>query len=180
MPPQQHPPPQMPQQQPYHDPSVRFEPMPGGTLPPHLGGGANAAPPAQQPPMPTPTPELGNFLQGESNSLLFYENLAKAANAGEAEKEQALSLLESKKQNLHKLQNFHKQVAGDWTAEQGQAPAPEIADFRQGLKFALSQESKLLRAAANIHAGLKDPGQQHFMASVLYGKVADIAELASM
>ena len=128
--------------------------------------------------MQAPPSDLRTFVQGENNSLLFYEGLAKAQNASEHEKEQASVILENKRQSVQRLLNFHRQVAGNFAPEN--AEVSEVEDFRSGVSFALMQESRLLKEAAGIYAGLKDAGQQQFMNSVMHNKVADIAQLISL
>lgn len=156
-------PPHPPQpKQPYHDPSVRFEPMPGNA--PHSLPAAMGSP-----------SELKAYLQGENNSIAFYESLAKAGNANDFQKEQASAILQSKRKSVQGLQNFHKQVAGNWAPEHNET-AP-VDDFKTAVTFALEQETRLLREATAIYAGLKDPAGQHFMNSLLYNKVADITLL---
>jgi len=151
-------PPHPPQpNQPYHDPAVRFEPLPS-QMPPNMPAAANA-------------PEgLKIFLQGEHNSLLFYEKLASAGNTSQRQKEQLAVILEGKRNGLSSFQSLNVQAA-----EQ-----PEVQDFRTGLSFALEQEAGLLREAAALYASAKDAGQQQLINSIIYSKIADIAQLLTL
>jgi hypothetical protein len=166
-------------QAPYHDPSVRFEPMPDGSMPPGIQAQPQMAQPSpaeiqapsaevQTPPLPQSAPqgELQNFLQGEANGLRFYENLAAMSGVSEAQKSQISAFLEYRKQNGQQFTNI---LAG-WAPE-----TPEIAQirsFRDGIAFALMQESQQLRKISSI--------QRDIPQALIYNKIADIAQLMAI
>ena len=188
-------PPQMPPQQnmppmhllnPTNDPNVKFEPIPGGMMPP--GGAPNPGPvqmPQTMPPMP-PTANVGeiatklsDFAQGESNSIIFYENLLKVTGISENGKGLILELLNNKR---GQLQNIVK-LYGDLTKTEWSAKNMRIEqtkNFRADIKYALLQESRLLREATYVHANLDDAAHQKIMNMVLHNKVADIAHLMAL
>jgi hypothetical protein len=108
-----------------------------------------------------PNDDLKNFLQGEFNGLQFYEGLATAPGANEAQRAQIQALLEHRKQSGQQLGN----LAANWMPN---APKlAEIEDFRAGLSFALLQESEQLRKALALDAALPS--------AILHSKTADIA-----
>ena len=115
--------PNVPQQaphapQPYHDPSVRFEPF-------------NAEEGSVQPKNDKAQAGLGAVTADESRGVAFYKSLAKADDATDFEKEKIEELLANKKIESYTLEE-----------------PPHIARFQDGLKFALMQEAILIRAIA--------------------------------
>ncbi|MCL2619605.1 MAG: hypothetical protein FWD97_01555 [Defluviitaleaceae bacterium] len=161
-PPQQmHPmmPMQPPQQQgkaPYSDPSVRFEPIPEGMLPPGMTIPTTAEAPAKP-----STDTIKNFLQGEVNSLAFYEKLSKVS---ETYKERVLELISHKKSGNPLL------LQANVTEE---TKVDEVDDFASGISHALLQESRQLREMTKIKDGSITP-------VLLANKIADIAHLMSL
>ncbi|MCL2854755.1 MAG: hypothetical protein FWE21_03960 [Defluviitaleaceae bacterium] len=141
----------MPQpQQPYHDPSVRFEPFPEGLTPPNPGAQNNPNNPGTQAPLQT-------YIQGEANSIAFYQKLASVS---EGHKQHILDLIDQKNKNIAPLIGAHPPKEPN---------VDNVTSFEQGLAFALRQESKLLREAAQIKKG-----------DVIANKIADIAYLISL
>jgi len=116
-------------------------------------------PPAQAPPQ-TKTEDLKTFIQGEINSLAFYQKLSEAS---ETNREQILELIDHKKRanpNLAQLQAAEETKVDD------------VTDFASGLSYALMQESRQLRELAG--AGQQKTG------SAIANKIADIAHLMSI
>ena len=149
---------QTPAQAPYSDPSVRFEPIPQGLLPP--GTPTPPPPPPTQALPQTNTEDLKTFIQGEVNSLAFYQKLSEAS---ETHREQILELIDHKKRANPDLVQLQ-------TAEE--TKVDDVADFARGLSYALMQESRQLRELAG--AGQEKTG------SAVANKIADIAHLMSI
>jgi len=165
---------------PTNDPNVRFEPIPGGMMPP----GANAEP------MPQPTSplvgaadiiiKLGNLTQGESNSIVFYENMASSARISEKDKELVAELLANKRRQIENVTGLYRNLTNSEWAAAKDMKVEGTRDFRADITYALLQESRLLREASQIYADLGDPMHQRTMNTVLYNKVADIAHLMAL
>ena len=194
--PPQHNMPQAPMQQmppmhllnPTNDPNVRFEPIPSGLAPP--GAAPNPSPGQQgqsQPQLSAPAANnagelatgLSDLIQGESNSIIFYEKLAKSSGISENNKQLVEELIGNKKrlvQNISKL--YSGLFSGEWRARE--VKIEETRNFRADIAYSLLQESKLLREASQIYAKLEDPSHQGLMNAVLYSKVADIAHLMAI
>jgi len=118
-------------------------------------------------------------MQGESNSLSFYEKLAKANGVTEYEKSHIEGLLEGKKAGFEKLSGLHKHMAsGEFLPTK--VETPDVPDFRAGVRFALMEEARLLREISGIYPSLKEPQHLQFFNSLLCSKVADIAGLMTM
>jgi len=136
----------------------------------------------QMPPQAAPHPaeytmyeKIREFAQGEANALIFYEALANAAGEG---KEQILELIEQKKSVNRDASNFYKTALGaTWNPEDIKIEG--IHDYRSGLKFAITQEVRLLREALQIFANLTNESHQKMMHTILFNKVADIAFLSA-
>jgi hypothetical protein len=179
MPPQQQMPP-MHLLNPTNDPNVRFEPVPGRMIPP----GAN---PEQMPPAgPTLVDaadiiiKLGSLAQGESNSIVFYENMAKTSGIAKRESELVTELLGNKGQQMEIVKELYRNLTNSEWAASKDMKVEETRNFRADISYALLQESRLLREASQIYANLNDGAHQKAMNSVLYNKVADIAHLLAL
>lgn len=193
-PPQMQQMPQMPQMQqmpptnllnPKNDPHVRFEAVPEG-LAANLSTGQSDAPQVG----PMPKKEQGkvneasitgfsNFVQGESNSVIFYENLAKSRGVSERNRRWIHELMENKKRQIRYASVLYKSLADeDWTARD--MDAERVADFRGGVSYALIQESRMLREVLRVYDDLHDGPYQKGMATVLNSKIADIAHLIAL
>ncbi|MCL2234934.1 MAG: hypothetical protein FWB98_00645 [Defluviitaleaceae bacterium] len=147
-------------QAPYSDPSVRFEPIPQGLLPPGMAAPAPAPPQPSQAPPQTNTDNLKTFIQGEVNSLAFYQKLSEVS---EAHKGRILELIDHKKKanpDLVQLQATEETKVDD------------VTDFASGISFALLQESRQLRELAGH-------GQEK-TGTAIANKIADIAHLMSI
>ncbi|MCL2376656.1 MAG: hypothetical protein FWC76_04585 [Defluviitaleaceae bacterium] len=174
---------------PTNDPSVRFEPMPAGMVPP---GGTEA--PKQAPPQmpqqaaPNTSPDgnaggiisrLSDYVQGESNSLVYYESLSKSPRISEDVRELVLELMNNKKQHVHNAAQMYRELAkSEWGAKD-----MKIADaksFKADIAYALLQESRLLREASGIALNLDNAAHQKIMNSMLHNKIADIAHLMAL
>ncbi|MCL2350421.1 MAG: hypothetical protein FWC67_02965 [Defluviitaleaceae bacterium] len=185
MPPHMHQRPPMQQQRqqqaPYHDPSVRFEPIPDGMLPGQPQIPPQPAPQQQHPQTPQPQHHLAvaekfkEFVQGEANGLIFYESLAKA----EEFEGQMESFVGIRAEGARQLTSIYKQATmADFAPEQ--AKTPDVDNFRAGLSFALMQESKQLRELSAIQSNIKDERLAKQVSTVLHNKIADIAHLMSL
>ena len=180
MPPQQNMPP-MHMLNPTNDPNVRFEPVPGGMMPP------NNMP---QQPVPSLAPslvdagaliiKLSDLTQGESNSITFYENLSRARGIGEKDKELVAELLNNKRQQIQGIAGLYRDLTNsEWSAKKDMK-VEETRSFRGDIAYALIQESRLLREASQIYADLNDKAHQKTMNMVIYSKIADIAHLMAL
>ena len=182
--PQQHPNmPPMHLLNPTNDPNVKFEPVPGGMMSP---GGAPSPNPSQ---VPQITPSEGNvgdivsklsdFAQGESNGIIFYENLSKLAGISEKNRELVLELLNNKRGQMRYVTKLYGDLAkNEWITKN--VRVEQAKSFKADINYALLQESRLLREASHIYANLEDAVHQKMMNIVLHNKVADIAHLMAL
>ena len=179
MPPQQQMPP-LHLLNPTNDPNVRFEPIPGGMAPTGTNPG--------QMPQSAPTLvdaadiiiKLSNLTQGESNSIIFYENMAKASGITKKERELVTELLDNKQRQMENVTGLYRNLTNsEWVAAKDMR-VEETRNFRADIAYALLQESRLLREASQIYTNLDDAAHQRVMNSVLYNKVADIAHLMAL
>jgi hypothetical protein len=180
---------QMPQMPPIHllnptnDPNVRFEPAPSGMVPP--GANPEQALQAPQPPSSLENSadiiiKLSNLTQGESNSITFYDNMAKVSGATAKERELVAELLGNKRQQMESVAGLYRNLTNsEWSAAKD-IRVEEARNFRTDIAYALLQESRLLREASQIYASLNDAMHQRVMNSVVYNKIADIAHLMSI
>ncbi|MCL2753334.1 MAG: hypothetical protein FWE44_04205 [Defluviitaleaceae bacterium] len=178
--------PQMPMNQmphPHQMPSMPQQPHQGAAMlnqhqppMPNMPQGFQMPQPQQQSPEYEIYEKIKQFAQGEANALLFYEALA--SNAG-AQKEHLLELVEQKRIVNRDASNFYKIALGaTWNPEEVKIEG--IQNFNSGLKFALSQEARLLREALQIYTNIKDEAHKKTMNFILFNKVADIAVLSTL
>jgi len=164
---------------PNNDPNVRFEPAPGA--------GAPAQNTLQAPQV---SPSLNNaadiiirlstLTQGESNSIVFYESLARASGIADRERALVTELLENKRKQTESLTGLYRNLTNsEWTAAKDMR-IEETRNFRADVSYALLQESRLLREASQIYASLDDMMHQRAMNTVLHNKIADIVHLMSL
>lgn len=141
---------------PYSDPAVRFEPIPEGLIPPGM-----SLPTTAEAPVKSSVDNLKTFMQGEVNSLAFYEKLS---NISQSHKDKVLELIQHKKNgNPLLLQaNPDEEIKVD-----------EVDDFASGISHALLEESRQLREMTKIKDGSISP-------ALLANKIADIAHLMSL
>jgi len=180
-PPQQNMPP-MPQQQrppqqnmppmhllnPASDPSVRFEPIPEGFAGSTGSAAANDL-----------AGKISDLIQGETNSIAYYESLVKSHGVTEENRELVLELLNSKRQQVQNITDLYRMMAKtDWRPKEMEIESTK--NFRVGISYALLQESRLLRDVSRIYSNINDEMQQRVMNSVLHSKIADIAHLMAI
>jgi len=193
--------PQMPPMQllnPTNDPHVRFEPIgdnmqgaaqtmpvaPPGNAPSNIGQANQNAQPFQtsmgQAAMGDAiTQRLANLLQGEGNSIVFYGNLVKARGTQAREKQLINELIETKRRQLRYTTEMYKGLANsEWGGTE--MMTQQIGDLREGISYALLQESRLLREASQIYADMGTSAAQGGMLTVLHSKIADIAHLMAI
>ena len=171
---------------PTNDPNVRFEPMPGqGQMP--SPSGIPTPPPLQAPqvsPSLSNAAELiimvSNLTQGESNSITFYENMARSSAIAEKDKRLVEELLSSKRQQIENVSSLYRNLTNSEWAAAKDIKVEGARNFRADIAYALLQESRLLREASQIYANLNDMVHQRVMSSILHNKVADIAHLMSL
>ena len=169
---------------PTNDPNVRFEPIPNGTTPP---GGMPAQSPMQAPQVPSAISNaaeiiimVSNLTQGESNSITFYENMAKSPAITKRDKELVEELLNNKRKQMENLSGLYRGLTNSEWAAAKDMKIEETRNYRADIAYALLQESRLLREASQIYANLSDVAHQRVISSVLHSKVADIAHLMSL
>jgi len=188
---QQHPNTNMPQQMPpmnmlnpTNDPNVRFEPIPNGMVPP--GG----APPQNSLQAPQVSPALSSaaeliimlssLTQGESNSITFYENMARSSAVSGKDRELVEELLSNKRRQMESVSGLYRSLTNSEWASAKDIKVEETRNYRADIAYALLQESRLLREASQIYANLDDAAHQRTMNTMLHNKVADIAHLMSL
>ena len=166
---------------PTNDPNVRFEPMADGMMP---QGGAprhGQAPPGN-PAESNPNQiisRLSDYVQGESNSLVYYENLSKSPQISQEDKEVVLELMSNKKQHMQNAAKLFRDLTkSEWNAADMKIAGTK--NFKADIAYALLQESRLLREASFIYQNLDNEAHQKAMGVLLYNKVADIAHLMSL
>lgn len=168
---------------PTNDPHVRFE-----AVPEHMQQAASPTP-SVVPAAPVNVGQanigevmvqrLANLLQGEGNSIVYYGNLVKASGAKAREKQLINELIESKRRQLRHAVEMYKGVASsEWGGQEMQTQ--HIGNLRDGISYALLQESRLLREASQIYADMGGSAARDGMLSVLHGKIADIAHLMAI
>ncbi|MCL2573902.1 MAG: hypothetical protein FWE34_05040 [Defluviitaleaceae bacterium] len=171
---------QMPQQNmppmhllnPNNDPNVRFEPVPGGTMP-------NAIPANGMPNPRDIIVKLSNLAQGESNSIIFYESMASAAGISEKEKGLVDELLSNKRKQLQSVTGLFKDLTkSEWGPSE--MKVAKAKNYRTDIAFALLQESRLLREISQIYVELEDTAHMRLISSVLHNKMADMAHLMAL
>ena len=179
---------------PTNDPSVRFEPIPEGMMPPSAQQPAAPSPSSihQMPPNIPNTPatptesnaggivnKLSDYVQGESNSLIYYENLSKSPRISEEHRELVLELTNNKKQHVQHIAQLYKTLTkNDWVAQD--MKIADTRNFKADVAYALLQESRLLREASHIYQNLDSEAHQRIMNSMLHNKIADIAHLMAL
>jgi len=178
---------------PTNDPHVRFEPVPD-----NMQGVAQATAPMSSVPSNVSQPiqqnqpsaaqavmgdamaqRLANLLQGEGNSIVYYGNLVKAHGAQAREKQLINELIEIKRRQLkYATEMYRGLVNSEWGGTE--MMTQQVGNLRDGISYALLQESRLLREASQIYADMGGSAAQGGMLAVLHGKIADIAHLMAI
>jgi len=181
---------QMPPQHilnPKNDPNVRFEPVPEhlqpSSAPPQVSRPHNLQTNLQAPPQHQTPPNISEdllakfsgYIQGESNSMSFYDKLAKAHGISENEERNIQDFLNIKRQHFTKTSALYQSFSkGDWSSRDTQVMA--MPDFKSGISYALRQESQLLREISEVYENFGDKDNAALL-SIVHNKIADIAYL---
>jgi len=186
---------------PYHDPSVRFEPISPellDSLPSEQRAIFEKNYNSEHPPSNNPSPsqptslppsggvnkELGDkiarLVSGEVNSIKFYEAIAQKAEGISSKQKAALSqIADNRKRQLKQLQNFFGQTAQTSLSDDSE-PSSQVPDLRQSLNYAIAQESALLSEAVEVLEHVVDPMHNRAINMSIFRKIADLAMLVSM
>jgi len=177
---------QLPQMPPMHllnptnDPHVRFEPIPSEMVPPGTNLEQAPQPPSSLENAADIIIKLSNLTQGESNSIIFYESMTRASGVTKKDRELVAELLSNKRKQMDSVAGLYRNLTNsEWSAAKD-IRVEEARNFRADIAYALLQESRLLREASQIYAGLDNVMYQRVMNSVVHNKIADIAHLMSI
>jgi len=171
---------------PTNDPHVKFEPIPNGFVPPSNAAAPGPAHPTQAPSSPAAdinpnsiANRLSDYAQGESNSLIYYENLSRSSQISEERKGFVQELIDNKKQHVHNMAQLYRELSKqEWVAHDMKIAG--ATNFKSAISYALLQESRLLREASQIYLNMNNEAHQRIMNSVLYNKIADMAHLMAL
>ena len=156
----------------YHDPSVRFEAFGGGATPQPTPAPTPAEPIEPAPKVQqnyTVKSKLKDILQGEKNSIKFYNALLELENINENQKSFLISVNKEKENNIALANKLYTELISE-NLELEENSIAEIKNIREAFSFALLQEVEMLRDLnmLTINVGVK-------INPLINAKIADIA-----
>ena len=121
-----------------------------------------------------PAELAARLMEGMSNSIGFYESMAGAAGLNETQHSKISGIYKNRQNQAEQL----GRVLGMPTTP---PDSPTIApNFKDGIKYALSQEAVLLNETLDLMEQLPDPTQSRALNTAAMRKVADIATLITI